>query len=164
MMVVCLGIWQLPESDASVYYGDVNGDGVLNAADTTMSRRYIASGKTPEGFKADNESFDADNADVNADGIINVDDVTMLRRRLAATNPEDVQFGLVRPSDPKLSDFPTGTKFVAITFDDGPNSNETIKVLDHLKTYDARATFFVNSMHFNEQTKPILRRYDTRGS
>ncbi len=33
-------------------------------------------------------------------------------------------------------------KYVAITFDDGPNSNLTPQILQLLKTYDAKATFF----------------------
>ena len=35
-----------------------------------------------------------------------------------------------------------GDKVIALTFDDGPNSNYTLKVLDLLKEYNAKATFF----------------------
>ena len=52
---------------------------------------------------------------------------------------------------------------VALTFDDGPNKNTTIPILDTLKEYDGVATFFVlgNRVHNN---KDILRRMQAEGS
>lgn len=38
---------------------------------------------------------------------------------------------------------PTADKLIALTFDDGPDSKQTPKILDILKQYDAKATFFV---------------------
>ncbi|MFD0710918.1 polysaccharide deacetylase family protein [Paenibacillus sp. GCM10027626] len=40
-------------------------------------------------------------------------------------------------------DVPTDEKVIALTFDDGPNPKTTPKILDLLKKYDAKATFFV---------------------
>lgn len=40
-------------------------------------------------------------------------------------------------------DVRTDRKVIALTFDDGPNPNYTPKILDLLKEYQARATFFV---------------------
>lgn len=40
-------------------------------------------------------------------------------------------------------DMPMNRKLVALTFDDGPDPNQTPEILDLLKKYDAKATFFV---------------------
>ncbi|OPA80643.1 polysaccharide deacetylase [Paenibacillus selenitireducens] len=40
-------------------------------------------------------------------------------------------------------DVPMNRKLVALTFDDGPDPNQTPEILDLLKKYDAKATFFV---------------------
>ncbi|MDR0269361.1 polysaccharide deacetylase family protein [Paenibacillus sp.] len=37
----------------------------------------------------------------------------------------------------------TGVKRVALTFDDGPHPKDTLKILELLKKYDAKATFFM---------------------
>ena len=46
----------------------------------------------------------------------------------------------------------------ALTFDDGPNSEFTPKVLDLLETYGAKGTFFVVGTHLGESSRPILNR------
>jgi hypothetical protein len=74
-------------------WGDVDGNGVINAADTTMLRRFIASGQTPEEFREWNPDFNPANADVNGNGTIDAADVTLLRRYLAATDPSTVHLG-----------------------------------------------------------------------
>ncbi|SFJ24899.1 polysaccharide deacetylase family sporulation protein PdaB [Halobacillus dabanensis] len=40
-------------------------------------------------------------------------------------------------------DVPISSKYIAITFDDGPSPKYTPEILDILEEYDARATFFV---------------------
>ena len=67
--------------------------------------------------------------------------------------------------NPSLSDFPAGTKFLALTFDDGPTTNETVKILDELRRLDpnAKVTFYVNGAMFNAQTLPVLRRMIAEG-
>ena len=67
--------------------------------------------------------------------------------------------------NPSRSDFPQGTKFIALTFDDGPTTNETVKILDELKRLDpnAKVTFYVNGAMFNDQTVPILQRMIAEG-
>lgn len=53
----------------------------------------------------------------------------------------------------------TDGKIVALTFDDGPNEPYTSQILDILRTYDIKATFFVvgeNSMRCTEATKRIF--------
>ncbi len=46
---------------------------------------------------------------------------------------------------------------IAITFDDGPHPKETDKILDVLKKYNAKATFFVVGKHVNWYTDPVVR-------
>ncbi|GAB6929661.1 polysaccharide deacetylase family sporulation protein PdaB [Paenibacillus sp. JCM 10914] len=38
---------------------------------------------------------------------------------------------------------PTQSKVIALTFDDGPDAHTTVQILDLLKQYEAKATFFV---------------------
>jgi hypothetical protein len=61
-----------------IIYGDINGDGNINAIDTTMARRTSISTMqlTPTQFKA---------ADSNRDGSVNAIDVTMSRRHTMGT-------------------------------------------------------------------------------
>lgn len=52
---------------------------------------------------------------------------------------------------------------VAITFDDGPSSAYTGKVLDMLQTYDVKATFFMVGNRINSKTSPLLKRMADEG-
>lgn len=52
---------------------------------------------------------------------------------------------------------PKGEKICYLTFDDGPSKN-TIKILDILKQYDAKATFFVIGNCICEENRAILER------
>ena len=45
---------------------------------------------------------------------------------------------------------------IAITFDDGPHPKETAKILDVLKKYDAKATFFVVGKHVKWYPDSVL--------
>lgn len=46
---------------------------------------------------------------------------------------------------------------IAITFDDGPHPKETPKILDILKKYDAKATFFVVGKHVKWYPDSVIR-------
>lgn len=52
--------------------GDLNGDGLVNAADVTTLIRYIIEGKAPAA------------ADLSGDGLVNVADVTALVNQILA--------------------------------------------------------------------------------
>ncbi|MGL5750197.1 MAG: polysaccharide deacetylase family protein [Paraclostridium sp.] len=54
---------------------------------------------------------------------------------------------------------PRDKKYLAITFDDGPHPKETDEVLDILKKYDVKATFFIAGKHANWYNKPLKRTY-----
>ena len=55
-----------------------------------------------------------------------------------------------------------GEKICYLTFDDGPSEN-TVKILDILKQYDAKATFFVIGNCIGEETREILERIIAEG-
>jgi beta-glucanase (GH16 family) len=75
-----------------VTYGDVNGDGQINAADVTLLRGYIAAQDKTAWLNA-NTNFRPNNADINADGFISAADVTLLRRYIAAADKAAVPLG-----------------------------------------------------------------------
>ena len=48
-------------------------------------------------------------------------------------------------------------KLIALTFDDGPHPKETNQVLDVLKKYNIKATFFIAGKHANWYPKALVR-------
>ncbi|MBC2579779.1 polysaccharide deacetylase family protein [Clostridium sp. DJ247] len=63
------------------------------------------------------------------------------------------------PFDPYKAD---GRKVAYLTFDDGPSPNNTPKILDILKNYNIKATFFVIGQSA-EQNSELLRREASEG-
>ena len=59
---------------ASILYGDLNSDGVINALDFALMKKYLLSGVS------DNVNLSA--ADVNADGVVNAIDLALLKSYL----------------------------------------------------------------------------------
>lgn len=56
-----------------------------------------------------------------------------------------------------------GTKKVVLTFDDGPDDIETPRLLEILKKYNVKATFFMLSEKFNKKTLPLIKRVVQEG-
>nr|BDT27836.1 polysaccharide deacetylase family protein [Bacteriovorax sp. HI3] len=56
-----------------------------------------------------------------------------------------------------------GTKKVVLTFDDGPDATTTPRLLDTLKKYDVKATFFILTGNINEKTLPVVKRMIAEG-
>jgi peptidoglycan-N-acetylglucosamine deacetylase len=56
-----------------------------------------------------------------------------------------------------------GTHKVALTFDDGPDAIKTPKLLDILKQYNVKATFFILTEKLNTTTMPIVERMFNEG-
>jgi peptidoglycan-N-acetylglucosamine deacetylase len=54
-------------------------------------------------------------------------------------------------------DVPTQQKYIALTFDDGPNVTFTPEILDVLKEYNAKATFFLIGQHMVEHPDLVTR-------
>lgn len=73
--------------------------------------------------------------------------------------PEDITYttsdrGYTQYGAPSIHD----TGKYAMTFDDGPHPVRTPKILDTLKKYNAKATFFVITEQINDATFPIIKR------
>jgi hypothetical protein len=66
----------------SPLYGDVNSDGVINSADVTMLKFYIASSDRPK-FRADNRTFNFENARVAGGSDVTAADVSLLQLWIA---------------------------------------------------------------------------------
>ena len=49
-------------------------------------------------------------------------------------------------------------KYCALTFDDGPNTTITVRMLDILKKHDVKASFFLWGDFINDDTVPVVRR------
>lgn len=49
-------------------------------------------------------------------------------------------------------------KYVALSFDDGPNTTTTVKVLDVLEENGVRASFFVQGNHIDKKTAKVMQR------
>lgn len=49
-------------------------------------------------------------------------------------------------------------KYIALTFDDGPNTDNTDLLLDKLSSYNIPATFMLKGSNINEQTASVIKR------
>ena len=59
--------------------------------------------------------------------------------------------------EPVYSCNKSSTKKIAITFDDGPHPKQTPEILDILKKYDVKATFFVIGVNAKNYPEPLQR-------
>lgn len=71
--------------------------------------------------------------------------------------------GVVAPTQAKGLKYAGDKKIIALTFDDGPNPAATPAILDTLKTYQAKATFFTIT-HLVERNPEIAKRIIDEGS
>ena len=106
--------------------GDVDNDGVIDAADISLLRRYIAA-EDKNAFLSENPDFNEDNADVNGDGIINAEDVALLRRYVAgfraylgSTLSEDAIVFSIRPAEGTPEVLAAGENFTMEIYLDNP--------------------------------------------
>lgn len=54
-------------------------------------------------------------------------------------------------------------KLVALSFDDGPNTETTVKMLDMLKKHKVKASFFVIGNNINEESAKVMQRAHREG-
>lgn len=54
-------------------------------------------------------------------------------------------------------------KYIALTFDDGPNVEVTPHVLERLEKYGVIASFFVNGKNINEESAKVMKKADEMG-
>lgn len=85
---------------------------------------------------------------------IDMDDDT--RTHLEKFRREAAELSLSYPQT-FISRLPTGDKKVALTFDDGPDSRATMRVLDILEYYDIPATFFMIGQNIDRHMDVVYR-------
>ncbi|MCI7596329.1 MAG: polysaccharide deacetylase [Lachnospiraceae bacterium] len=71
-------------------------------------------------------------------------------------------FSLLKAPARQINQPMEGEKICYLTFDDGPSAN-TGEILDMLKEYNAKATFFVIGEGLTEENRPILERMKNEG-
>ena len=54
-------------------------------------------------------------------------------------------------------------KFVALSFDDGPNLTTTVQMLDVLKKHNVKASFFVIGKNINDESAKVMQRAHNEG-
>jgi endo-1,4-beta-xylanase len=145
------------DDDETSYYGDVNSDGAVDAIDFSLLKSYLLGKDDLKNKKA---------ADMNKDGSIDALDFASLRKNLLDKLPSVP----IDPNDPVATtdpvvptDSPKYDKVVALTFDDGPDTNLTPKVLDKLEKYDVPATFMVIGQKVNSSTSGVINRIISSG-
>lgn len=113
-----------------VLYGDLDEDGLRNAGDLAVMKKHIS------GI----EECDSVGAEVTDDNAINAADLAALKKKIAGLN------SILGP-----------TRYIALTFDDGPSVYFT-NIVNSFNKYNGKATFFLitDSLHLNAETKPHL--------
>jgi peptidoglycan/xylan/chitin deacetylase (PgdA/CDA1 family) len=131
LMVSCLMIVSAPVVvSANLGMGDINADGVINAADVTLLRRFVAIDLAQRLTWAANNGVNLQNADILSTGTPSQADIAALRRYVAGG-------GFPLP--------PVQGRFVAITSDDGPSGGLT------RGGTNATATMLYNLRDLNER-------------
>lgn len=110
--------------------GDIGNDGAVDATDLSLIRKHL--------LGAENVS-DLFAADVNLDGQIDIRDIVRIKNILSGKS------------------YPN-KKYIALSFDDGPNGQYTTAVLDTLEANQAKATFFLIGAHVTSDQTAIMRR------
>lgn len=86
----------------------------------------------------------------------------LIGKKNEAVEVSSNSFSLLQAPDRQVNTPLEGEKIAYLTFDDGPSQN-TKKVLDILKRYEAKATFFVIGEGLTEENRPILERMKQEG-
>ncbi len=113
-----------------VLYGDLDEDGQRNAGDLAVMKKHIS------GI----EKCDSVAAEVTDDNAVNAADLAALKKKIAGLN------SILGP-----------TRYIALTFDDGPNQYFE-DIVNSFNKVGGKATFFVitDGAHLNDNTKPYL--------
>ena len=71
----------------------------------------------------------------------------------------DTSVDINKPTERNLDDF-KNKKLIAFTFDDGPNTSTTSRLLDGIKEYNAKVTFFVLGSRVNSHQEVLKMAYE----
>jgi len=121
-----------------VKHGDVNEDLVVSAGDLSQMALNVL------GLN-EFESLTQLIADTDRDGSVSSADLLEVKQNI---------LGLSEPNE---------IKAVAITFDDGPSTDNTTAMLDMFKQYGGRTTFFMIGDRIGEEDHDIMRRMVAEG-
>lgn len=126
----------------------------LLAAVTAVSMLSACAG-TPGGSSAESSESTADTSSIASA----VEKITSDAEKLT----EEIQSGTTDTKtdpteEPEMSE---DVKYIALTFDDGPNATTTNEVIDKLEKYDIVASFFLIGNNINDESaKAVKRAYD----
>lgn len=81
--------------------------------------------------------------------------------RIVRVRDPSVSGGLPKTSDTEGIAPPEGGSYIYLTFDDGPGSRVTPRLLDILKENDIQATFFI--LNYTQEDLPIIKRMISEG-
>ncbi len=81
----------------------------------------------------------------------------------AATTAETTTTIATTTAAPEEEEEPVEVKYVALTFDDGPNTTTTAQVLDVLEKYDIIASFFLIGNNINDASAEVVKRAHDMG-
>ena len=110
--------------------GDIGHDGSVDDTDLSSLKKHLIGAEICADLFA---------ADVNLDGQIDVRDIVRMKRVLTGESFAN-------------------TKYIALSFDDGPNGQYTTAILDVLEANQAKATFFVIGSHITAEQSAIMQR------
>ncbi|MBQ2704716.1 MAG: polysaccharide deacetylase family protein [Clostridia bacterium] len=121
-----------------VKHGDVDEDLVVSASDLSQMTLNVLG-------LSEFENLTKLIADTDRDGRVSSADLLQVKQNI---------LGLSEPNQ---------IKAVAITFDDGPSTDNTVAMLDMFKEYGGRATFFMIGNRIGEEDHDIMRRMVAEG-
>lgn len=137
---------------AIAVFGMVQAKKSDNKAEQTGNNKSSPDKKKDTESSADGQSGDNQETESNDKSSSN-EETTTAPETTAGNSEPDFQNSAIDPNRP----------MVALTFDDGPSRENTTRILDALKQYNAHATFFVVGYNL-DGNEDILKRVTDEGS
>lgn len=110
--------------------GDIGHNGAVDPTDLVSVKNHLLNTEVCADLFA---------ADANLDGFVDIRDMVRINEILGGNS-----FGV--------------PKYIALTFDDGPNGTWTTAILDKLEENQAKATFFLIGSHITDEQSKIMQR------
>lgn len=144
---------------------DAASDEEIIEEDETLYRDGVGSDATP--FVDNNQNDDESQTDVTSETVAKSGVYDGMHLQLPEHNVESIKTNFLPKKNDNAKEeirniYFTDEKVVYITFDDGPSSNITPQILDILKQYDVKATFFTVGKNI-ERYPDILKREYSEG-
>ena len=132
----------------------VLGIGLYGLSNTKDENKYKASGGEVE-KSTDKESNSSEIGTEES----NIEDTEISETEETSSNDNDILVSTI----PEVSDIDPNKPMVALTYDDGPAGNNTLRILETLKKYNAHATFFVVGYNI-DGNEEIIKKIAEQGS